>query len=485
MKHVYFMGIAGTGMAAVAGLAKAAGFKVTGSDKEIYPPMSTMLEQLGIPVLTPYSATNLAQANPDLVIVANALSRGHEELESLLATDRPYTSFPKFLGDHFLKNRTSIVVAGTHGKTTTTSLMSHVLQELGESPSFMIGGIPRNFPYSFQLGTGPTFVIEGDEYDTAFFDKESKFLHYHPKHLILNNLEYDHADIFPNIEAIEKMFAKLISLTPQLSTIIANVDDPGISKLLKQLGIADQVFRVSTLGRTVDAPVRVVEAGPLGPQATHLWQATIQTPTWNKLAIKTNLVGEHNTANIAQVIACLETLSKDQQLKSRPTASQIQQAFASFKGVARRLDLLARIGGVDIFEDFAHHPTAVKSVIHSVQKALPGRRVLVAFDPRNATSRRNVFTNEFAQSLRFADQVYIGKCTVDQRIPEHQRMDTKVLAEKIGQKAKSYEDNDVLLADVSSDAKTGDAIIFMSSGSFSGIQYRLADELNKKFGTSR
>ncbi len=479
---VYFLGVAGTGMASVAGLAKAAGYQVSGVDKDLYPPMSTMLEELKIPVLTPYGAGNLDKVQPDLVVVANALSRGNEELEHMLNKGFPYTSFPQFLGDYFLEKRTSLVVSGTHGKTTTTSVLAHVLTELGEDPGFMIGGIPRNFTYSFNLGTGAVFVIEGDEYDTAFFDKGSKFLHYRPKHLILNNLEYDHADIFPNLEAIEAQFSKLISLVPHLKNVIANVDDAGILNLLKKLGLEKEVFTVSTLGRTADAKVRVLAKGPASMPAAGgkpQWQAEIACPDWGVIKLKTTLTGEHNIANIAQVLAALTTLSRDGVLKKH-SVEEIVRAFATFKGVTRRLDHLASGGGVDVYEDFAHHPTAVRLVIEGFRKTNPGKRLLVAFDPRNATSRRNVFTDQFAQSLSLADKVFVGKCTVDQRIPEMQRMDTSVLQQRIGTHATSYDDNEILLSDITNEARAGDAVIFMSSGSFSGIQYRLAEVIRER-----
>ena len=242
------MGIAGTGMASAAGLLKTAGFNICGSDHQVYPPMSDMLKSLKINYSTPYSQENLIREKPDLVVVANCLSRGHEELEFMMSQNIPYTSFPKLIGERFLSKSHSIVVSGTHGKTTTSSLMAYFLKELDEDPSFLIGGIPRNFTHSFRLGRSPLFVIEGDEYDTAFFDKNSKFLHYAPKTLILNNLEFDHADIFASIEDIENEFTKLINLVPYKKGIIANIDDPGVFKLLKKLDILDKVTSVSTKG---------------------------------------------------------------------------------------------------------------------------------------------------------------------------------------------------------------------------------------------
>jgi UDP-N-acetylmuramate: L-alanyl-gamma-D-glutamyl-meso-diaminopimelate ligase len=252
---IYFMGIGGTGMAAVAGLCQEAGFRVIGSDNAMYPPMSTMLEELKIPVKTPYSAENFTSEKPDLVVVANALSRGHVELEALLRSGVPYTSFPKLTGDEFLSKRVGVVVTGTHGKTTTSSLTAHVLNELGEDPGFVIGGIPHNFPRSFRLGRGKTFVIEGDEYDTAFFDKGPKFLHYHPHHLIINNIEYDHADIYASVEAIEAQFDAVAQLVPGDGSIMANWDDPRVKNIFNRIKPKARLIKVSTTGKDKSADV--------------------------------------------------------------------------------------------------------------------------------------------------------------------------------------------------------------------------------------
>lgn len=475
---VYFLGIGGTGMAAVAGLMQEAGFKVTGSDAGVYPPMSDMLAELGITVRSPYKASNLAEENPDVVVVANVLSRGNEELESAITRDLPYTSFPKLLGDIILAKRTSIVVAGTHGKTTTTSLAAHVLEQLGANPGFIIGGIARNFKRSFRLGQGQMFVIEGDEYDTAFFDKGPKFLHYRPSYAILNNLEFDHADIYPNVEAIEAQFAKLIDLVPERHRIIANCDDPGLAKLLRRLGVWEQVTKVSTLGQTSDAEVVVTLAQPAPTPAgkAPAWDGRIKTRHHGEISISTSLAGAHNMANIAQVIALLEVAHRDQRLPSL-SMSKVATAIRNFAGVARRLDLLASRQSIDVYEDFAHHPTAVRVVLESFRKQYPNKRLLVAFEPRSASQRRNVFQDDFAKALSLADLVFIGECPTDKRIPDDQRMDTSAMQRTIGAKAKSFSTNQDLLADVQKTVKAGDAVIFMSSGSFSGIQHQLAKGL--------
>lgn len=469
---LYFLGIGGTGMASAAGLAQEAGFKVTGSDANLYPPMSVLLEQLQIPVKTPYGAKNIGDESPDMVVIANALSRGHEELEAVLSKNIPYTSFPEFLGEMILKNRQSIVVSGTHGKTTTTSMMAHVLKELGYDPGYLIGGIPKNFSKSFHLGTHQPFVVEGDEYDTAFFDKNSKFLHYHPKFLIFNNLEFDHADIFKNLEAIELQFANLVKLVPNKRNIIANCDDAGVLKFLKDRSLMTKVNLVSTQGKMDEAPIRVLATEP-GPSC---WKSQIATPAWGQLELKTKAIGHHNIANFAQVIGVIYRLVEEA-IISQPQKAELESALASFEGVQRRLDLLWSANGVEVYEDFAHHPTAVACVLETFKKSFPDRRLIVAFEPRNATSRRNIFTDRYAEALQIADQVYIGHCPVDQRIEGTERMNTEGLAAKIGDKAQAFQDNQQLLESLVGKIKPKDAIIFMSSGSFSGIQYQLKNHL--------
>lgn len=477
---IYFMGIGGTGMAAVAGLCQEAGYTITGSDVPMYPPMSTMLEELKIPVRSPYAAENLTAEKPDVVVVANALSRGNVELEALLRSGIPYTSFPKLTGDLFLKQRTSIVVSGTHGKTTTGSLLAHVLFELGQDPGFIIGGIPRNFPRSFRLGTGKTFVIEGDEYDTAFFDKGPKFLHYHPNHLIINNIEFDHADIYANVEAIEAQFANVARLVPKDGAIMANYDDPRVRTLLETVKPQCNVIKVATLGESKDGDVTLVRySAREGQRGEQLWTAVIKTKTWGELTVETTLSGKHMIANVTQVVATIESLAKRGQLTKTPTADELAKTIKSFKSVARRLDHLGGVGDIDVFEDFAHHPTAVGLVIEGFRAVYPKRRLLVAFEPKNATSRRNTFQKDYVKKLGLADLVYIGPCPEDKRIPEDQRMNIDDIAQNIGSRAATFQSNDALLNKMIKDIKPGDAVIFMSAGSFSGIQYKLIDHLKK------
>ncbi|MES2745994.1 MAG: Mur ligase family protein [Bdellovibrionota bacterium] len=480
--RVYFMGIGGTGMASVAGLAQEAGLNVSGSDANMYPPMSTMLEELKIKVHTPYDPKNLDVAKPELVVVANALSRNHPELEALLKTQTPYTSFPKFLGDNILNKKKPIVVSGTHGKTTTTSILTFVLLELGWNPGYLIGGIPRDLPQSFSLGKGDLFAIEGDEYDTAFFDKNSKFLHYRPKYVILNNIEFDHADIFKDLAAIEKQFTDLLKLVPNKKNIIANVDDPGVEKLLVQLNLRDQVTRVATRGQASDAGVKLLklDAPKVGEK---YWRLHLQLDGGETTIIRTTLAGPHNASNICEVIACIQQVHKSGDAPDFPI-QKIAAAIEKFQGVQRRLDKLSSVGDIEIFEDFAHHPTAVKAVIESMRALYPERRLLVAFEPKNATSRRSIFMKEFAKSLSLADKVFIGACAVDQRIPDDERMNTGEMARMIGGAAAAFDDNEALLNSLLATAKSQDTILFMSSGSFSGIQYRIGDRLSAQISTS-
>jgi UDP-N-acetylmuramate: L-alanyl-gamma-D-glutamyl-meso-diaminopimelate ligase len=481
-KKVYFMGIAGTGMASTAGLALQAGWQVSGSDANVYPPMSDMLNELNISVATPYDAKNLKVASPDLVIVANVLSKNHVEVQELLAEGIPYTSYPEFLGTHFLSKRHSVVVSGTHGKTTTSSLLTHILRELGEAPGYMIGGIPKAFKKSFDLGNKPAFVIEGDEYDTAFFDKESKFLHYHPKHLILNNIEFDHADIFNSIEDIYKMFEKLLVKVSHPSQIIANIDDPGVIEVLKRTGLTHQVTSVSAWGKNVAAPYRVLQTRVVEARGeSQIWEVALTTKRWGDVTCKTTLSGDYNAANLCQIIACLDSMMNCKVIATQDFEA-IEKAVFSFQNVKRRLDHLGTINDVIVMEDFAHHPTAVKLLIESLKRNFPNRRLIAAFEPRNATSRRKIFERQYADVLSKADIALIGACPEDLRIPLDERMNTKNIAAAIGSSAHSFSKNEDLQAWLLSHLQPADLLVFMSSGSFSGIQHQTMDALFQKFG---
>jgi len=480
-QHVYFMGIAGTGMASVAGLAMQGGFRVSGSDNDVYPPMSTMLEEIGIKVHTPYDPANLSAEKPDLVVVANVLSRNHKEVVALLESKIPYTSFPAFLGEYFLGSRHSVVVTGTHGKTTTTSLLTHILREFGEDPGYLIGGIPKALQRSFNLGSGSPFVIEGDEYDTAYFDKESKFLHYRAQHLILNNIEFDHADIFKDINAIYEMFTKLVKNVANPSQIIANVDDVGVLELLRRTGLEEQVTRVGAWGKNLKTDCHVIDTHVVEAKPEkQIWEIKLATKRWNEIKLQTTLSGAYNAANICQIIACLDSMMSQGIIKQQK-ADALQKAILSFANVKRRLDHLGTVNDIYVMEDFAHHPTAVGLLIEALRKNFPTRRIIVAFEPRNATSRRRTFEQQYAEVLTMADIALIGACPEDIRIPEAERMNTNRIASTIGPRAKAFDKNDDLHNWLAAQLCPGDVVVFMSSGSFNGVQYRLIDTLNEKY----
>ncbi len=470
-KKLYFAGIAGTGMASAAGLCKEAGFEVTGSEGgQIYPPMSDMLAALQIPVKAPYSADNILGETADMYVIGNALSRGNPEVETILDTGRTYTSFPQLIGDAFLRHQESLVVAGTHGKTTTSSLLAHMLTCLGQDPGFLIGGIPLNFKQSFAVGAGNYFVIEGDEYDTAFFDKGSKFLHYHPAYAILNNIEFDHADIFPSLDAIEKTFSKFLQLVEDPRNIIANVDDPGVCKVLRELNLLDAVTAVSAYGNTPSAAVRVLNVGvepALQAGGLPIWYSDIQTQTWGTVRLRTPMQGERNLANAAQVLACLERMPIAKDLPA------ILEAMLSFRGVRRRMELLGHHRGAPVYDDFAHHPTAMTQLLQMARVAYPTRRIVAVFEPKNATARRNIFQQAFTESLRLADVALIAPCPVDARIPEDQRFQADAVARALPEKGFAFSNFDDLYSWLRSHIQSEDVVIFMSSGSVGGIQHRL------------
>lgn len=475
---VYFMGIGGTGMTAVAGLMKEAGYTVDGSDKPMYPPMSTLLAELEIKVRTPYSIENVKSLGSEsVVVVGNALSRGHEELEAALANlSIVYTSFPGLLCDTILSERKNLVVTGTHGKTTTSSLAAHVLNHLGLDPGFMIGGIPRDFARGFALGkkNGP-FVIEGDEYDTAFFDKTPKFLKYRPHWLIINNIEYDHVDIYRDFDHVLEQFVKISELVSQPSRIIVNLDNPGVGKLLEHTQLENEVSGVGKNPSKMNTfSVKIIKSEVV--KGSSEWVHEFELSNQRTLSIVSRgLAGEYNGYNAAAVLAStLQILCDTSGCKIADLDyEEIEGAFSSFTGVKRRLELLGNYRGAIVFEDFAHHPTAVSQLITAFRSAYPDRKLSVAFEATNATGRRRVFLDDFARAFSGADRVYIGPSPLDIRIPEAERMNTGELAEKIGTKAKSYETHEAIYEDLLKQIGAGDALIFMSPSSFGGIQHRL------------
>jgi len=354
-------------------------------------------------------------------------------------------------------------------------MMSYCLSKLGEEPGYFIGGAPHDLPSGFELGKGPFFVLEGDEYDTAFFDKASKFHHYRPQFLMINAIEFDHADIFANLDAVNSEFKRLIRNVAKPEQIIVNGNDEVVRAVCEEVGVWNKVTKTAPY-KAIDGATVTVTRAEAESGTSQKWVVELQTKSFGKLAVKTHLAGSYNAANIAQVVATFDVMKQAGAIKNL-NSEKLVEALQSFRGVKRRLELLASVGGVDIYEDFAHHPTAVEHVIGAMRKTCPGRRLIVAFEPKNATGRRNVFENEYVRVFGLADHVFIGECPLDLRIPEDRRMDTFKLAKSVGQKAHAFKTNDDLLKNLAEEAKSGDVVIFMSSGSFSGCQHRLKDAL--------
>lgn len=480
--HIHFMGICGTAMASLAGLIHSRGYKVTGSDQNVYPPMSTQLQSLGIAIMNGYKKENLAigtSDEPDLVIVGNVISRQYEEAQALLASEIPFTSLPQAMGALVIEDRHSIVVAGTHGKTTTTSINAYVADRLGLQPGFMIGGIPKNFGQSYRNPIGNWFVIEGDEYDTAFFDKVPKFIHYRPKSVILNSVEFDHADIYKDLEHVKQAFMRLIDLIPKNGTLVACEDEETIRDLLSRRKdlLESKRVRVITFGlERGQYRARYVSSVPVQVEgqletATRLGtRFELLRPDAGSVVVEIPMIGSYNVKNATATIALWESLGYD--------AEKLAPLLKGFAGVKRRQEVLGAPGGVTIIEDFAHHPTAVRETIKTVQDQYPDSDVFSIFEARSATSRRNVFQDEYADSFISAktQHLILPPPFNLQSLPEDQRFDIDKLLNTIrraGVDAKVLPDVSAIVADVQARAKSGDVILVMSNGGFDGIYQKL------------
>lgn len=481
--HVHFMGICGTAMASLAGLLHSRGFKVTGSDQNVYPPMSTQLESLGIKIMQGYKKENLA-VKPDFVIVGNVISRTFEEAQALLASDIPFASLPQAMGALVIENRHSIVVAGTHGKTTTTAMIAFLADRLGLKPGFMVGGIPKNFGQSYRFAEGDWFVIEGDEYDTAFFDKGPKFVHYRPQSVILNSVEFDHADIYRDLEHVKESFLKLIDLIPKGGVLVACEDEESIRDLLsrRREALEAKGVRVITFGLT-NGEYRAsdLKAVPVVTKGSTEFATRLGTsfaynhiPSGASFTVEIPMIGSYNVKNALASLALWEHLGF--------SADKVAPLFLGFEGVKRRQEVLGTPGGITVIEDFAHHPTAVRETIRTVQMQYPKAHVFSIFEARSATSRRNVFQKEYAdafidagtQSLLLPPPFNLAG------LPEAERFSTDTLmAELHGKKidARLLGGVDEIVRDVKSRAKPGDVVLVMSNGGFEGIYQKLLTTL--------
>jgi UDP-N-acetylmuramate: L-alanyl-gamma-D-glutamyl-meso-diaminopimelate ligase len=456
---IHFAGICGTAMASVAAAMKDKGFTVTGSDHNVYPPMSTFLAQRQIPVTEGYAEPNLAY-KPDLVVIGNALSRGNPEVEAVLDRKMRYCSLPELLKEFFLRGKRSLVVAGTHGKTTTTSLLAWVFEHNGLNPSFLIGGIPNNFGQGARFTDSDWFILEGDEYDTAFFDKRSKFLHYMPELAIVNNLEFDHADIFKDVPAIQAAFRHFIRLVPRNGLLLANGDDANVAPLLDITHCPVKHFGLGEDNAVHGFNLR------FGPTATEF-----ELPSFK---FHLDLVGEFNVRNALGVIAA----AKHYGLKNH----QIQSAFSTFKGIKRRMEVRGIAGGVTVIDDFGHHPTAIGQTLQALRVRYPSQRLWAVFEPRSNTTRRNVFQNELVGAFAGADAVVLAQVARLEQVPEAERLDPQKLMRDLqasGKPAAYLPDVDSIVNHVSRGVSGGDVVCVFSNGGFGGIHQKLLDRLGR------
>ncbi len=444
-------------MASVAAAMQEKGVRVTGSDQNLYPPMSTFLAERQIEVMAGYAEPNLAH-KPDLVVIGNAISRGNPEAEYVLDHKLRYCSLPELLKEFFIRGKRSLVVTGTHGKTTTTSLLAWVFEHNGLHPSYLIGGLPNNLGQGARFTDGDWFIIEGDEYDTAFFDKRSKFVHYLPEVAVINNIEFDHADIFPNLEAIRTSFRHFTRLVPRNGLLLGNGDDWNLAPLLEVTHCPVKRFGLGE-GNAVQAfNIRY------GPTATEF-----EIPSFK---FHTNLIGEFNVRNALAVIAC----AKHCGLKNH----QIQSAFDTFKGVKRRMEVCGIAGGVTVLDDFGHHPTAMRETLRALRLRYPHQKVWAVFEPRTNTTRRNVFQAELAGAFDDADAVVISAVARLELLAPEERLDPERLIgdlKTVGKDAAYLPDVDAIIAHLAKSAQGGDVVVVFSNGGFGGIHGKLLQRL--------
>jgi UDP-N-acetylmuramate: L-alanyl-gamma-D-glutamyl-meso-diaminopimelate ligase len=468
-KHIHLIGICGTAMASLAGMLQQRGFRVTGSDAAAYPPMSDFLASLNIPVHQPFAAANL-DPRPDLIVVGNAISRGNVELERVLDERIPFCSLPQILHDEFLVGKEVLVVAGTHGKTTTTSMLAWIFESAGLQPSFLIGGIAENFGSSFQLGKGKHFILEGDEYDTAFFDKGPKFLHYFPDSVILTSVEFDHADIYKDLDAVETSFKRLVNLVPRRGRIIAFDSGESVEKCIvkafcpvERYGSAKADWQVANL--------------KLEPTRT-TWSIVRRGEPWGDFEFE--LGGEYNVwnATAAAALAASCGIPKD----------AITSALKSFKSVKRRLQVRALVNGITIIEDFAHHPTAIAGTLKALRSRYPGGRLWTILEPRSNTLRRNILQKDLAKSLALADEAVIAQVFKSEAIPEAERLDVDLLTadiKKHGGRARFAPDADGIIKLAAPEMRSGDVVAILSNGGFDGIYEKLPQRLKANCGAAK
>jgi UDP-N-acetylmuramate: L-alanyl-gamma-D-glutamyl-meso-diaminopimelate ligase len=469
VRRIHLLGVAGTGMGSFAGMLKAAGYEVTGSDENVYPPMSDMLRQWGIDALTPYRPENLDAARPDLVIVGNVIRRVNPEATAMRERGLAHMSFPAALGELFLEQRHSVVVAGTHGKTTTSAMMGHVLVDAGRDPSFLVGGVTLNYAANYRYGKGPHFVVEGDEYDTAYFDKGPKFLHYRAKTALITSVEFDHADIYRDMEHYESSFRRLVDTVPADGHLVVSAAYPN-AVALARAGRARVITYVGREGVAADVAPRDVRFGPEGARFTVLESG------YPVREVLLPLTGWHNVENALGVWAAARAMGL--------SADEVARGLASFKGVKRRQEVRGEVGGVLVVDDFAHHPTAVRETITAIRSRYPQRRLWAIFEPRSNTSRRNIHQEEYAHAFDGAQRASLKVPERHDKVPTGEELDVpRVVAALNTQGIPADCDVDVpaLVERVAREATPGDVLLVMSNGAFGGFIPKLMDALTRRF----
>jgi UDP-N-acetylmuramate: L-alanyl-gamma-D-glutamyl-meso-diaminopimelate ligase len=460
--HIHLMGICGTAMGSLAGMLKEQGYHITGSDQAVYPPMSTFLAGLGIEVAPGYGPENL-KPHPDLVIVGNVITEINAEAQELIGLNLPFLSLPQALAEFFLQDKVSLVITGTHGKTTTSSLLASILDQAGLAPSFMIGGILKGYERNYQLGRGPYFVIEGDEYDTAFFDKGPKFLHYRPRMAVLTSIEFDHADIYPDIKAIQQAFSRFLAILPTEGLLVAQGADPRIQEIIHQAPCTVDTYGME---RHWDWQLDELASLETGSRFNVYRRGTF----WYRF--DSPLVGRHNALNFLSLIPILVHVGLEPE--------EIAQGLAGFQGIHRRQEVRGVRAGVTVIDDFAHHPTAVRETIQAVRSQFQDRRLIAVFEPRTNTSRRHFFQKDYVSSFDGADLILIREAPNLDKIPEGERFSSHRLAEALvasGKQARFFPGTDEILEFLSHLIQGGDIILIMSNGGFDRIHERLLEML--------
>jgi UDP-N-acetylmuramate: L-alanyl-gamma-D-glutamyl-meso-diaminopimelate ligase len=469
MTHIHILGIAGTFMGGVAAIAKAAGFRVTGSDLNVYPPMSTQLQALGIEFVQGYGAEQL-DLKPDMVVVGNALSRGSPVIEVMLDRGMAYTSGPLWLAEQVLHERHVIAVTGTHGKTTTTAMLTWILEEAGLAPGFLVGGVPGNFESSARLGKPPFFVIEADEYDTAFFDKRAKFVHYRPRTAILNNLEYDHADIYPDVASIRRQFNQLLRTVPGAGRLIVNAQDAELAATLGEgCWTPRESFALATTGaapgaanggvaRGADWSAHIVEGSAASRFAVHFQGREVAEVAWT-------LIGEHNVMNALAAIGAARHAGVD--------PARAAQALNAFRGVKRRMEVRGEVAGVTVYDDFAHHPTAIETTLKGLRARVGAARIIAVLEPRSNTMKMGVHRDQLAPSLAAADKTWFLNS------PDL-GWDLAGAVSSMGADASLAGTVDALVQGLAAQARAGDHVLVMSNGGFGGLHDKLLAALRAR-----